>query len=73
MPAALGQIDFPTRVFFGVDPKMYDIRQGEYLADAIPGTRLVKFQRSGHVPMLEEPETFNAELLAFAEEELFGG
>lgn len=65
---ALGQIDFPTRVFFGVDPKMYDIRQGEYLARAIPGTRLVKFQRSGHVPMLEEPETFNAELHAFAEE-----
>jgi pimeloyl-ACP methyl ester carboxylesterase len=61
-------IDFPTRVFFGTDPKMYHISQGEYLARVIPGTRLVVFDRSGHVPMLEEPEKFNQELSAFAEE-----
>lgn len=64
-------INFPTRVFFGTDPKMYDIRQGEYLGRVIPGTRLVVFDRSGHVPMLEEPAKFNRELAAFADE-LFG-
>jgi non-heme chloroperoxidase len=68
---AFPRIDFPTRVFFGTDPKMYHIRQGEYLANAIPGTRLVVFDRSGHVPMLEEPDKFNHELEGFAEE-VFG-
>jgi pimeloyl-ACP methyl ester carboxylesterase len=61
-------INFPTRVFFGTDPKMYHISQGEYLARVIPGTRLVVFDRSGHVPMLEEPQKFNAELAMFADE-----
>jgi pimeloyl-ACP methyl ester carboxylesterase len=68
---AFPRIDFPTRVFFGTDPKMYNIGQGEYLARAIPGTRLVVFDRSGHVPQLEEPEKFNHELHTFAQE-LFG-
>jgi non-heme chloroperoxidase len=68
---AFSKIDFPTRVFFGIDPKMYHIRQGEYLARAIPGTRLVVFEASGHVPMLEEPDRFNRELESFAEE-VFG-
>ena len=59
-------IDFPTRVFFGVDDKMYSLKDGEYLAQAIPGTKLVVFEQSGHVPMLEEPDKFNQELDAFA-------
>ena len=48
------------------DPRVFrhrsqDVRhpQGEYLARAIPGTQLVVFDRSGHVPMLEEPDKFN--------------
>jgi non-heme chloroperoxidase len=61
-------IDFPTRVFFGADDKMYNLRDGEYLAEAIPGTKLVVFEQSGHVPMLEEPEKFTRELEAFAQE-----
>jgi pimeloyl-ACP methyl ester carboxylesterase len=65
---AFERIDFPTRVFFGTDPKMYDLRQGEFLARAIPGTALVVFEQSGHVPMLEEPEKFNREVAAFADE-----
>lgn len=68
---AFEQIDFPTRVFFGTDPKMYTISDGEYLERAIPGTTLIVFDQSGHVPMLEEPDKFNHELLAFADE-VFG-
>jgi non-heme chloroperoxidase len=64
---AFPRIDFPTRVFFGTDPKMYDIRQSEYLARAIPNTQLVIFDHSGHVPQLEEPAKFNHELEAFAQ------
>jgi pimeloyl-ACP methyl ester carboxylesterase len=64
---AFRQIDFPTQVYFGVDPKMYRIEHGHWLADAIPGTELVIFEESGHVPMREEPGKFNAELHRFTE------
>jgi non-heme chloroperoxidase len=54
-------------VHFGTDPKMYNIEQGHYLAERIPGTELVVFEESGHVPMREEPERFNAVLAEFAQ------
>jgi non-heme chloroperoxidase len=59
-------IDFPTQVHFGTDPKMYELAQGEYLGREIPGTELVVFEESGHVPMIEEPEKFNATVKEFA-------
>jgi pimeloyl-ACP methyl ester carboxylesterase len=63
---AFPQIDFPTQVYFGVDPKMYRVEHGEWLAEAIPGTELVIFEESGHVPMWEEPARFNEEMEKFA-------
>lgn len=63
---AFPKIDFPTQVYFGVDPKMYKLEHGEYLANAIPNSQLVVFQESGHVPMWEEPARFNQELHTFA-------
>src|SRR5262249_6821997 len=62
---AFAQIDFPTQVYFGVDPKMYRLEHGEYLAAQIRDCELVIFQESGHVPMWEEPARFNQELLSF--------
>lgn len=64
---AFPRIDFPSQVYFGVDPKMYKLAHGEYLAGLIPGSELVVFEESGHVPMWEEPERFNRELRAFAD------
>jgi non-heme chloroperoxidase len=63
---AFPMIDFPCQVYFGVDPKMYKIAHGEYLASVIPGCELVVFEESGHVPMWEEAQRFNRELHAFA-------
>ena len=59
-------IDFPTQVHFGTDPKMYELAQGEYIAREIPDCELVVFEESGHVPMIEEPEKFNATVKEFA-------
>jgi non-heme chloroperoxidase len=64
---AFKRIAFPTQVHFGTDPKMYNIEQGHYLAEHIPGTELVIFEDSGHVPMWEEPEFFNGVLTDFAQ------
>ena len=66
MPA-FPKIDFPTQVYFGVDPKMYKLEHGEWLARAIAGTELVVFEESGHVPMWEEPDRFVAEIERFAQ------
>jgi pimeloyl-ACP methyl ester carboxylesterase len=63
---AFPRIDFPSQVYFGVDPKMYKLAHGEHLASLISGSELVVFEESGHVPMWEEPERFNRELRAFA-------
>lgn len=65
-------IDFPSQIYFGVDPKMYKLAHGEYLASVIPRSELVVFEESGHVPMWEEPERFNRELRAFASRVLPG-
>jgi pimeloyl-ACP methyl ester carboxylesterase len=64
---AFKKIDFPTQVHFGTDPKMYTIEQGHHLKKEIPGTELVIFEESGHVPMWEEPELFNRVLMDFAQ------
>jgi non-heme chloroperoxidase len=64
--SAFPKIDFPTQVYFGVDPKMYKLDHGEYLARVIPGTELIVFEESGHVPMWEEPDRFNAEIERFS-------
>jgi pimeloyl-ACP methyl ester carboxylesterase len=64
---AFKKIDFPTQVHFGTDPKMYNIEQGHHLEKEIPGTELVIFEESGHVPMWEEPEFFNRVLMDFAQ------
>lgn len=37
-----------------------------YLADALPNARLVTFENSAHMPMIEETGAFNAALLEFA-------
>ncbi len=66
MPA-FPKIDFPTQVYFGVDPKMYKLVHGEWLAEHIPGTELVVFEESGHTPMWEEPAKFNEEIERFSE------
>ena len=66
MPA-FPTIDFPTQVYFGVDPKMYKLVHGEWLAEHIPGTGLVVFEESGHVPMWEEAEKFNGEISRFTQ------
>ena len=68
---AFPKIDFPTRVFFGTDPKMYQLQQGRAVAAAIPGCELVVFEDSGHAPHLEEPDRFNRELDRFARQ-VFG-
>jgi non-heme chloroperoxidase len=59
----LASLRLPTAVLHGRHDRILELAEGEALAAAIPGARLVVFEASGHAPFLEEPEAFNAALL----------
>lgn len=54
----LGQVRCPTLVVAGRHDRITAPRWSEAMARAIPGAELVRFQASGHLPMVEEPEGF---------------
>jgi 3-oxoadipate enol-lactonase len=60
----LSKIAFPTVVFAGRQDKIVPTAESEAMAKGIPGSKLVWCERSGHVPMLEEPELVARELTA---------
>lgn len=63
----LKELRVPTVVFHGRHDAHFPFAGGTYLAEHIPGAKLVAFADSGHAPQLEEAEAFNgalAELLA---------
>jgi non-heme chloroperoxidase len=55
----IGSYRLPTLLTWGRDEKLVPVASGEWLAERIPG-ELVLFERSGHCPMWEEPERWNA-------------
>jgi non-heme chloroperoxidase len=57
--AVLHELALPTLLVWGRDEKLMPVAAGEWLRDHVPGSELVVFERSGHCPMLEEPERFN--------------
>jgi len=63
----LGEIRAPTLVIHGdVDP-LVRIENGRFLAEHIPGARLVVYEDVGHIPEVECAGEFNRDLLAFLE------
>lgn len=63
--AVLRDLALPTLLAWGRDEKLMPIAAGEWIRDHVPGSQLVIFERSGHCPMLEEPERFNEVVSAF--------
>ncbi len=64
--AQLPGITLPTLLLYGGPRnKVLPTRVGPWMASQIPGSELVEFMDSGHMPFLEEPAKFNAALLQF--------
>ena len=63
----LAKVDVPTLVAFGVDEKLLPVAGGVHLVEHLPDARLVVFDDSSHCPFLEEPDRFNAEVIAFVD------
>lgn len=63
--AELSSIKIPTAIFHGAHDKICEFALGEYVHKALPQSRFVRFENSGHGLFLEEREKFNRELLGF--------
>lgn len=65
--ARLGEIRVPTLVVHGdVDP-LVRYENGKYIAERIPGAKLVTYKNVGHIPITEVAEDFNRDVLTFLE------
>ena len=63
----LERIQAPTLVIHGdVDP-LVPTGNGDYLAQHIPGAKHIVYHNVGHIPIMEVPEQFNRDVLAFLE------
>ena len=61
----LDQILCPTLIVWGERDRMLPVRDSEVFASLIPDARLVIFEDTGHMAMLERPAAFNALLEDF--------
>lgn len=59
------RVQLPTLLLWGDSDKLIPPAYGEAFQQAIPGSRLVHFDSSGHMIMLEEPEGFVATVSNF--------
>ena len=65
-------IRVPTLVMYRAEIEVLDVRTGRYLAEHIPGARLVELPGRDFAPQLGDPDRFFAELESFLQEVVEG-
>ena len=55
----------PTLVVAGAEDRLTPLKYGRFLAETIPGARLVEIPAAGHFPQLEQPVRVNAAIREF--------
>ena len=65
-------IRVPTLVMYRAEIEVLDVRTGRYLAEHIPGARLVELPGRDFAPQLGDPDRFFAELESFLQEVVKG-
>ncbi len=63
----LGELTVPTLVVVGDEDRVTPPQLSEELANLIPGARLVRIPKAGHISNMECPQEFNRALAAFLE------
>jgi pimeloyl-ACP methyl ester carboxylesterase len=66
----LGEISCPTLIVWGERDHLVPVSDAAAFEALIAGARKIVYPDTGHVPMLERPARFNADLRAFLEEPL---
>jgi len=61
----LAQIACPTLIVWGEKDRLVPVRDASAFEQLIPGSRKIVYPDTGHIPMLERPARFNADLRAF--------
>jgi pimeloyl-ACP methyl ester carboxylesterase len=61
----LGEISTPTLVVAADEDRMAPPKFSQFMAEKIPGSRMVTLAGSGHYPQVEQQERFDAELAGF--------
>ena len=61
----LPMISAPTLVIWGKLDPLTPYVHGEFIAEHIPGARLIAYDNAAHMPMVDCPERFNREVLDF--------
>jgi len=64
-PTESGRIVTPTLLLSGADDELIDPTQAAELAAAIPGSRLVSYERTGHFVLWQRPEWVARDLVDF--------
>ncbi|HEX8034251.1 MAG TPA: alpha/beta fold hydrolase [Ktedonobacterales bacterium] len=64
----LAEISVPTLVIHGTVDPLVRTANGKYLAEHIPGARLILYPNTGHIPIVERAEDYNRDVLAFLAE-----
>jgi pimeloyl-ACP methyl ester carboxylesterase len=62
----LPRIHQATLIVHGAQSQLYGSDTADYLAQALPDARSIRFDRSGHAPHIEQPELFNSAIREFA-------
>ena len=70
---SLEAVDVPTLIVVGDKDRLTPPTAARYMADQIPGARLLILEDAGHCAFLEEHEVLDAEIAAFADEVLVPG
>ena len=65
--AEAAAIIMPTLILWGAEDTWVPLSAGERLASALPNAQIITYPLTGHLPMEEQPETFNRDLLTFLE------
>ena len=67
-PTDIGTISAPTLIIWGDRDELLPFEEQKALATAIPESRLVVYQDTGHLVLWEEPERLAVDLVAFVHE-----
>jgi pimeloyl-ACP methyl ester carboxylesterase len=66
----LGEIACPALIIWGAEDRLVPVQDADEFEWLIPDARKLIYPDTGHMPMLERPEAFNADVRAFLDEAL---
>lgn len=66
-PARLARLTMPTLILWGSEDRLIPASSGRWLADHIPGSRLIIYPGIGHIPMEEAADRSAADVATFLE------